>query len=274
MPADRALSPRVSAAAGSAPAASAASARTAQGPEVSDRRSNARIALIVALGVEVACVSRYVRPDTGTELRRSGPGAVRAGRAAESALASGAGALVSFGLAGSLDPALPPGSVVLPQAVLADGVAIPADPAWRARLAHDLGRRFTIGSGSLLASLGVLETPADKARAAAATGAIAADLESGAVADAAFRAGVPFVAIRVIADGIDDRLPPGIADWVDDNGASRPAPVLRAALTPWAWPLLWTLGRRWGSARRTLDELAQVLVANSFMFTDRSSQRL
>ena len=63
-------------------------------------------------------------------------GATRAGalRGAERLVACGVPALGSFGLAAGLDPALKPGTILLPDAVVAEGVLYPCTPALRRRL--------------------------------------------------------------------------------------------------------------------------------------------
>ncbi len=55
--------------------------------------------------------------------------------AARRLIDEGSDALVSFGLAGGLDPALRPGALIVPSAVIVDGVRHPTDPA----LSHMLG---------------------------------------------------------------------------------------------------------------------------------------
>src|SRR5690606_20133882 len=111
-------------------------------------------------------------------------GPERAAQAARAALEGGARALVSWGLAGGLDPALAPGAVVVPSAVLADGACFPCDADWAAAVraaARDAGLAAADG-GTLLGVAVPLATPSSKAHAYAETGAVAADMESGAIA--------------------------------------------------------------------------------------------
>ena len=58
-----------------------------------------------------------------------GGDAAGAARAARDLAGSGVSALVSFGLAGGLDPGLAPGSVLVPAQVQRDGLTVPVDPA-------------------------------------------------------------------------------------------------------------------------------------------------
>ena len=221
-----------------------------------------RVAVIVALEVERRALRG--RGD-GVLVRVSGPGRGRAAAAAEASIAAGAAALVSFGLAGGLAQDAMPGRLMLPRAVLVPGGRrFDVDEPWRGRIAAELGRELEIDDRPLLAADGIVGTPEAKAQAAT-SGAAAVDLESGALAEAAARANLPFVAIRVVADGPRDALPPNISDFVDAAGRSRLAPVVGAALSPSRWSGLLTLASRYGSARRSLRRAAVRLMERRFL---------
>jgi nucleoside phosphorylase len=113
--------------------------------------------------------------------------------------------------------------------------------------------------GTLVSVGVVLASPAAKADAARRFQALACDMESAAVAQVAAAASVPFLAIRVIADGPEDVLPAHVDRWVDDAGDSRIAPVLGALLRPQQWPPLFTLIRSYRAARATLEFVAAQL---------------
>src|SRR5262252_8879205 len=81
----------------------------------------ATIAVIVALGVERAALRTRAERDPPLGIIQSGPGPERAASAATAALASGASALLSFGLAGALRAGLEPGAVLLPRRVRSVG---------------------------------------------------------------------------------------------------------------------------------------------------------
>jgi adenosylhomocysteine nucleosidase len=106
------------------------------------------------------------------------------------------------------------------------GEPLPADPAL---LAEVPGRR-----GTLVSALRLARTPAERARlrALADPDAIAVDLESAALAHAAARACVPFLALRAVTDGVGDRLP-DLEPLVDRQGRPRPgALILHLARRP------------------------------------------
>jgi len=115
--------------------------------------------------------------------------------------------LVSFGVAGGLAPHLAPGDVILSTEVFADDRCWRPDPRFAADIAA-LARRIGATAGAVLGAATILATAADKRRAWEDTGALAADLESAAVARAAAAAGIPFLVLRTIADPALRALPP------------------------------------------------------------------
>jgi adenosylhomocysteine nucleosidase len=209
------------------------------------------------------CTSlRRQSPRTGRwHVVQSGPGAVRAAAAAARAIDAGAGLLISWGLAGGLSPAVAPGTVVLPRRVLVEGEApLPVDAVWHSRLAA-LAHELTVDHGDLVTVAEPLESPAAKRAAAAFCNAVAVDMESAAIAMAAARARVPFVALRVVVDGVDDALPAGAQHWLDEQGRTRASAVLRAVVDARQWRTLLNLGARYRVASSVLDRLARALAA-------------
>lgn len=231
------------------------------------------VAVVAALGIERRCLARRLRGDgrRTVTVYQCGPGPVRARQTAEAAAAKGAAGLISWGLAGGLAVEAGPGTVVLPSRVLQPGAgtAFAVDAAWRDRLAAELGPRLRLHEGPLLAVDEVLRGPADKARAASASGAAAADMESAGVAAAAAAAGLPFVVLRVVADGCTDALPARVERWIDERGNRRLAPLADVATRPAEWRPFLTLALHYGTARRIMDALARCLAPQGFLFEHR-----
>jgi adenosylhomocysteine nucleosidase len=224
----------------------------------------ARVAVIAALAVERACLDRAGVDSAAASVHQSGPGGARAAAAARAAVAAGADALVSWGLAGGLVAAAAPGSVVIPGRIVSDRGIWLTDGRWLAALHALLAPDFTLHAGALASVDAVLESPQAKDRAALATGAVAADMESAGIAAVAAETGLPFAAIRVVADGHADALPAGVEQWVDAAGDRKISPLLGVVLTPAQWPDLWLLARRYRAASRTLGDLAGVLGPRAF----------
>ncbi len=121
--------------------------------------------------------------------------------AAERLARIGVSGLLSFGLAGGLDPALAPGDLPVPRTVLEGDAVFETDPALRARLGPG-------AEAPLLGAQGVISGAGYKAILFQATGACAVDLESGAVARVAARHGLPFAVLRAVCDPAERTLPP------------------------------------------------------------------
>ena len=122
-------------------------------------------------------------------------------RAADTLVAQGARALISFGLAGGLAPGILPGSVLVPTEVLEGPRSYLCDAALMQFLGGPTGR--PIAAGHKIAA-----TVHDKSTLYRRTRADAIDLESGAVARVASARHLPFAVLRAIADPAQRNLPP------------------------------------------------------------------
>lgn len=164
-----------------------------------------------------------IRVDADVLLCVSGIGAAAARDASERLIAAGAGALVSWGVAAGLSTGAIAGTVVLTDRVI-DVQSAPSErrellstASWPDQVAARLPVALRVLRGPIAATNRVLCTGADK-RAAGITGAVAADMETAAVARVAERAGVPWIAIRAISDGPDAVLPSSVVGAVDSTG--------------------------------------------------------
>jgi len=167
-------------------------------------------------------------------------------RSAENLVARGATALLSFGLAGGLDPALKPGDIVVPLAVVEHGVTYRTDPA----LSDTIGGWF---GGLLVATDSVVVTAAEKSALWRSGMACAVDLESGAVARVAARNGIPFAVLRAICDPAKRDLPPAALAALDQRGAIGIWRVAGSIIRrPGQIPALIRLGRDAAAARDAL----------------------
>jgi hypothetical protein len=159
--------------------------------------------------------------------------------------------VISCGLSGGLQPTLAPGSVVLASAVRDEiGEAVVAQkPVLRiARQAlEDYG---PVNEGEIVSATEVIATRAEKL-AIGGAGRLAVDLESWSAARAAERAGIPWLALRVVVDPLDAELPEFARNPHD--GYWRPA--LKHALTgPRATLDLIRLGLRADTAIRAMQQ--------------------
>jgi len=201
----------------------------------------------------------------GAMLLLSGIGANRARVAAQTLMEKGATALVSWGSAGGLIPALSPGRLILPERILAaDQSVYPVDPIWHERLYSRLKGYVDPHPGVLAQSTIVLATRSEKAALFRRTGAVAVDMESASIAQVAKEAGMPFMAIRAITDGAEMDIPRGALDSIDEFGRVRLIGLLSfMARHPVELSALVRMGRNFRAAETTLAQVA--LRAGSYL---------
>lgn len=188
----------------------------------------------------------------------AGLGFERAAAAATKLIERGAHALLSWGVAGGLSPALAPGDLLLPERVLSEDGRWTTDPELRARLRHVLGGHALEG-GDLFCSRAPVATVGGK-NALAARGMLAVDMESAAVATVAQRVGVPFVAVKAICDPATREIPAAALRLLGHDGSLRWRAVpslLREG--PRTWRDLNMLREDLAAARGSLWRAARVL---------------
>jgi len=196
----------------------------------------------------------------GTLLILSGVGLPGAAEGANRLVAAGVRALISWGMAGGLDPALVPGTLVLPHEVLSpEGRSFTTAADWRERVSAAIATRHPVCGGRLLSCREALGSVAAKALAFRETAAVAVDMESSAVAEVAAARRLPFLAVRAIVDGAADELPTAALQAATaGTGTLRIGRLLAAlARAPGELPSLIGLVGRYGSARRALSAVAR-----------------
>jgi adenosylhomocysteine nucleosidase len=222
---------------------------------------------VVGVVCALASEARHLRPSDALRVALSGMGGTAATQSARSLVEAGAQALVSWGMAGGLDPAFAPGTIFLPSEVASsDGAAVIAtDQSWRECLGAGIAARQgpaqprPVLRGRLLTSVKAVGTRTDKAALHRQTGAAAVDMESLAIAEVARSRRLPFLAIRVIVDSAADTLPQAVTAAADSEGHLQVWRLLGAlARTPGELPALLRLGQRYRLANRSLAAVARV----------------
>jgi adenosylhomocysteine nucleosidase len=135
-------------------------------------------------------------------------------------IARGARAVISFGIAGGLAGALTSGTWIVARSIVTPTERWPCDEAWARLLAERLPEARTAD----LAGMDILITDPDAKRALRrVTGGVAVDTESHIAAAIAAAHGLPFAAIRVVADSARRSLPPAalVALAADGKISSR-----------------------------------------------------
>src|ERR1700733_14377745 len=162
--------------------------------------------------------------------------------------------VISFGIAGGLDPTLRSGDVVVATEVLS------GDTRWLAGLTLNeeltanvaLGRRRVV-RGGLAGVEQMVVAQSRKAALRSETGAAAVDMESHIAAAYAAEAGLPFAALRVISDPASRALPALAMAAIKPNGDIDLRKVLRGvARNPLTLRALVSTGIDFNRALRSL----------------------
>lgn len=140
------------------------------------------------------------------------------GRAAE-----GADGIISFGMAGALDPALRIGDWVIGERV----GGVDCDPRWIAALHARLPQARV---GPVHADARLIADATEKLNLYRTSGCIIADMESRLAASAAAGAGLPFAILRCVSDEADASLPPAVAVAMRPGGGMALGAVLASIL--------------------------------------------
>ncbi|WP_242447173.1 phosphorylase family protein [Nitrosomonas supralitoralis] len=220
--------------------------------------------LVTALRAEAGCVSsrripfnEMVQIDDQAILWLSGMGAQAARTGAEGLLQQGVTGLVSFGVAGALSSHLKPGDLVLPEAIHSTE-QLSVNMSWRNRLQQLLPVDIVVFGGLLADSPVPLTSEKAKMELAHATGACAVDMESGAIAAIAAKAGVPFIAVRAIVDPIQFSPPQALFGAVYPDGSVDPLRLMTLLLKRSVHlRTLMQMGVGMRAARKTLSRVIQ-----------------
>ncbi len=157
----------------------------------------------------------------GLDVRRCGMGA-RADATAAALANDGAPAVAVTGVAGAVQPHLQPGDVIVATEVRGDGDPVPCPSA--ELVAGDLRRAGVRVHTGPLQTVGAVVSASTERERIAATGALAVDMESYALARAA--GGRPLAVVRTVADTPERGLFDPAAGVAGLRSLRRAAPVL------------------------------------------------
>ncbi len=253
------------------------------------------IAVICGLKSEAQVVSR-VLDASKIRVGVSGANAARAEEIARKFCETGAVAIISVGVSGGLDPDLKPGDLLIGETVIADDGAIyesdryllgsimsalsresgnpgkqsAMDPRFRGdERGEGLDANIKAITGPLFGSDEIIESISKKAALYRDHRAFGVDMESHGAARAAASSGIPFLAIRAVADPAGRALPPAALGAVAPDGSTRMLATLGAAMRdPKQFPALMKLGADSSAAIKTLRRDLGPLFGRLFLRLD------
>lgn len=222
------------------------------------------VAVITGMQAEAECLETLTRdlPEQHRPyIHCAGPGPDRAAIACREVDKQEIAGVVSFGVAGGLDAALPPGALLLPAAVITtDNGLTETDSEWRREIGATLD---SVPPPTLHLGMDVPVTePKDKARLFQGYKTHALDMESHVVAAYSRSRGVPFLVLRAIADGANDAVPEAALAGLDESGNVVPLQVVKKLVPrPGQLPALLQLARNSKAAMTALKTLPRAAVA-------------
>ena len=164
-------------------------------------------------------------------IRCAGANADRARAHATDLVDSGARALLSFGVAGAIDPALRPGALIATDRIgRGPGATESPDAAWLQSFLSCIEPREKVHIVDIADSDTLVSTVVGKRGLYEQTGGGAVDMESVAVAGVARSAGIPFLIVRAIADPASRAPPPEALATVAADGGIRHGVAIKTLL--------------------------------------------
>ena len=226
------------------------------------------IGIVCGLKSEAAAVRAAAR-EGKVRIAVSGASAARAETLAAMFCREGARAIVSIGVSGGLAPHLRCGDLLFGDVVRTrSGEEFFASQTLIASL-ETAGITVAIQRATLFGADAIVATAREKAALFERYGALAVDMESHGAARAARAFGIPFAAIRAIADPAGCALPPAALHAVAPDGGARIFSVLmECAKEPGQLPALLRLGADSRTALKTLRRGLGGLFAPLFLSLD------
>jgi adenosylhomocysteine nucleosidase len=206
------------------------------------------LGILCGLASEAAIAKKISRAEVGCAAARP----QKARWLARELVKKGVTRLMSFGLAGGLEPGLPIGTMVLgTQVVSRDGLWT-CDPAWLDDLSQKLP---TAHCGGVWGSEILIPTPADKRALYEKSRCLIVDMESQCAAQIAAEANIPLAVVRAVCDDATVDLPPVVMPAIKEDGSTDYKHVLLHVLRhPTQIPALIHVGWSMNKAIRALEK--------------------
>lgn len=202
----------------------------------------------IVCGIEAEAI--IARKIANSETACAGARPQKARWLARELIKKGATKLMSFGIAGALEPDLPIGSMVIGTHVASlDGV-VTCDPIWINDLSHKLPEAHC---GGVWGSEYLIATAREKRALYEKSRCMIVDMESQCVAQIAQEANLPFAVVRVICDSSEMDVPHLVMQAIAEDGKIHPVKTLWGLIRhPFEIPDLIHVARGTGKALRVL----------------------
>ncbi|MCQ8130110.1 phosphorylase family protein [Methylomonas rivi] len=228
--------------------------------------AGARVGIVVALPEELATLTASkLKPGECCRVGAhwvayAGAGFRNAAAAAQLLAGKGIHCLISWGCAAGLAPDMKPGDLLLASQIDNGIRQFDTDSRFSASLRLSLPVNMTVHTGKLYSCDRLIGGSQEKQRLHQQTQAMGLDMESAAIADFAFRANLPFMAVRSIADPASQTLPTAVIQALNNQGRVELLKLLRYLFWhPFEVKALIQLGLHFHAAQKTLKLAARGL---------------
>jgi hypothetical protein len=171
--------------------------------------------------------------------------------------------VISWGSAAGLSNAVEAGDLLIPEAIYVGNQVIHTNHGFNHLLVSHLPQTIRVHQYPLTECKGVLASVEDKKNLYETTRCVAADMESGALAQMAEKHQVPFAVIRSVVDEADMPLPSALLQGFGKGGFDLPAFLGNALINPSDWPLITKLAMNFKKVKKTLNIVSDIIKTNS-----------
>ncbi|MGF1670669.1 MAG: hypothetical protein ACFCU6_09485 [Balneolaceae bacterium] len=209
----------------------------------------------------------------------SGVGKKAARKAGQKLIKSGVNLIISWGTAASLHQDLKTGTLVIPKRIITSkNDTITTDEAVRRQIVKLIPDHLNYSDGNLCTADFLLTESAQKISLGMKRNSVAADMESGVLAELCSKKNIPFVVIRSISDSSAMVIPTSVTKNMNSKSDINIFPFLRSAIVrPDEWLPIFRLAKGFGRAKKSLSEAAKclfpVLLQNLSQFEDEIFQK-
>ena len=195
---------------------------------------------------------------------QSGVGRERTRLAAKLLISQKVELLISWGSAAGLSPKVAGGDLIIPRSVKVDDKIYNTHGLFNNELLAQIPGGVRVHQGPICESSNLLSSVESKKQLFESNQCLAADMESGALAELANEKNIPFSVIRTVSDPVNLKLPRAVLAGMGPNGQFQMRNFLKIALVhPWEWWSIIKLAWNFKKARKTLIIVAQLLKAKT-----------
>ena len=232
-----------------------------------------KIGINAALPAEAACLyDKKLKVQTPVEIQQdiylclSGMGYDAANEATEKLINLNINTLMSWGVAGALDPSLASGDLIIANSIISNDKTYKTATKWQNQLLVFCSEKnYKVLNADIFSSKDVCATIEDKKELFEKNKAIAVDMESAAIAEKALNHNLDFITIRSIADKADMAIPEAVLKHTDKLGNPEILKFIGSCISkPAQIKELLKLASSYKKALETLSDIAPALKKQYF----------